>query len=507
MAPKTKYDTIFELSRRRGFFWPSYEIYGGLGGFIDYGDLGVKLRRKIDELWREFFVRRQGFLELDSPLINPERVFEASGHLRNFKEYSVTCKRCSASFRVDHLLEEKTGLENVEALGGEAMLKMWAEAGIACPRCGGELGEPELFLTMFKTEIGSRGGEVGYLRPETAQSMFINFKRGYLYARERLPFALAQSSKVARNEISPRRGLLRLREFTINELELFFDPLNPGCRWFPEVADLEVKLITEEMEGEGVEEPLAVSLGRAVEEGLILTQWQAYFMGVSQRFISALGVPPEKQRFRAHLPEERAHYSAQTYDHEVLLDSWGWVEVSGCAYRTDFDLRSHQEASGQSMEVLREDGSRFIPHVVEPSYGLDRLVYVAMEYAYERREKRNILRFPREIAPYQAVVLPLVSKDGVDEKAAKVWEGLVEGGFWVLYDAKGSVGRRYARADEIGVPLAVTVDYKTLEDETVTLRDRDTWAQVRVGLGRLHQALTDYYHRGLDFSALGEPVD
>ncbi len=508
MAPKTKYDTISEIAKRRGFFWPSFEIYGGLSGFTTYGDLGTKLKRNIEQLWKEYFVRRQGFLELEAPVINPERVFEASGHLENFKEYSAECTQCGNSFRADHLIEDKTGMENVEAMGGEAIKGLMVEHKIKCPRCGGKLKEPELFLTMFKTEIGATGGEVGYLRPETAQSMFINYKRGYINAREKLPFAMAQCSKVARNEISPRRGMLRLREFTIMELELFFDPENPACPWFNDVKDTVVNLYTEEMEANQVKEPMVLSVDEAVKQGFILTEWQGYFMGLSQRFIAALGVPEKNQRFRAHLPDERAHYSAQTFDHEVKLDTWGWTEISGCAYRTDFDLKNHQEASGQNMEVLREDGTRYIPHVVEPSYGLDRLVYIVMENSYERREaeKRNIFQFPRELAPYQVAVFPLVNKDGIEEVAEEVRDLLLKNGFWVVYDTGGSIGRRYARVDEIGVPLAVAIDYTTKDEEILTIRDRDTWEQVSLSLAELPVTLEEYFKGEKDFFELGVKV-
>jgi glycyl-tRNA synthetase len=509
MAPKTKYDTISEIAKRRGFFWPSFEIYGGLSGFTTYGDLGTKLKRNIEQLWKEYFVRRQGFLELEAPVINPERVFEASGHLENFKEYSAECTQCGNSFRADHLIEDKTGMENVEAMGGEAIKRLMVEHKIKCPRCGGELKEPELFLTMFKTEIGATGGEIGYLRPETAQAMFINYKRGYIHAREKLPFALAQSSKVARNEISPRRGMLRLREFTIMELELFFDPENPACPWFDEVKNTVIRFYTEEMEAEQVKEPKVLNIGEAVEQGLILTEWQGYFMGVSQKFIEALGVPEEKQRFRAHLPDERAHYSAQTYDHEVKLDTWGWTEISGCAYRTNFDLSNHQRESGQNMEVLREDGTRFIPHVVEPSYGLDRLVYVVMENSYERREeeKRNIFHFPRTLAPYQVAVFPLVTKDGIEEKAEEVRDLLLRNDFWINYDTGGSIGRRYARVDEIGVPLAIAIDYTTKDEEILTIRDRDTWDQVSLSIAELPATLEEYFKGEKDFYELGVKME
>jgi glycyl-tRNA synthetase len=286
-------------------------------------------------------------------------------------------------------------------------------------------------------------------------------------------------------------------------LELFFDPEDSRCPWFNDVQNIVIQIYTEEMEKQQKEKPLIITINEAVEQELILTQWQGYFMGLSQKFITALGIPEKNQRFRAHLPDERAHYSVQTYDHEINLDTWGWTEIAGFAYRTDFDLCQHQEASGQNMEVVREDGTRFIPHVVEPSFGLDRLVYVTMESSYQRKSKRNIFSFPRELAPYQVAVFPLVTKDGVEEKAEEVWDLLRERGFWIIYDTSGSVGRRYARVDEIGIPLAVTVDYRTRDEDILTIRDRDSWKQVSLRVDELPEALESYFNRQKNFQDLG----
>lgn len=507
MPPQMKYDIISEIAKRRGFYWPSFEIYGGLSGFTTYGDLGTKLKENIKTLWKEYFVRKQGFLEIEDPIINPERVFIASGHLDNFKEYSSECTKCGKSFRADHLIEEKTGIENVESLGGDVIANLLLEHNISCPECGGQLNVPNLILTMFKTKIGVKGGVTGYARPETAQAMFMNYKRVFHHNREKLPFAIAQTSKALRNEISPRQGMIRLREFTIMELELFFDPEKPKCPWFKDVKNTTIKLFSEEMVKQTCNKSIEVSINEAVKEELIATEWQGYFMGLSQLFINTLGVPDEKQRFRAHLLDERAHYSKQTYDHEVKLESWGWTEVSGCAFRTDFDLKNHMEASGIDMTVLREDGTRFIPYVVEPSYGLDRLMYVTLETNYERKNKRNIFHLTRELAPYQVAVLPLVSKDGISEKAQKIRNMLIQKGFWVTYDEKGSIGRRYARSDEIGTPLAITVDYDTRNIDVLTIRDRDSWKQVKTTVQELPSDLEAYFKYETNFNKLGEPFN
>jgi glycyl-tRNA synthetase len=499
-------DTTDQIAKRRGLYWPSFEIYGGLSGFYTYGDPGTKLKRNIEKTWRDYFVRRQGFLEIEDPIINPEKVFRASGHLDHFKEHSTECTKCGRSYRADHLIEEKTGLENVEAMGPEAIRTLLRQHDVRCPHCGGPLNDPVLILTMFKTEIGATGGETGYARPEAAQGMFTNFRRAYLHAREKLPFAIAQTGKVLRNEISPRRGMTRVREYTIMELELFFDPQNPTCPWLHDVADEPIKLLTEDMETRGEKTPLETTISEALRNGQILTEWQAYFMGVSKRFVTHLGVPPDRQRFRAHLPAERSHYSAQTHDHEVHLENYGWLEVAGHAYRTDYDLRAHQQGSGEDMTALREDGTRFIPHVVEPSFGLDRLFIAALETSYTVRDKRNVLSLPRDLAPYRVSVLPLVTKDGLPEKTREVHEALLDAGIIAAYDESGSIGRRYARSDEIGTPIAVTVDYDTLKEDTVTLRDRDSWEQVRLPIKELACRLRAYFDYKLDFLGLGEKI-
>jgi glycyl-tRNA synthetase len=500
------YETITEVAKRRGFFWPSFEIYGNIAGFTTYGDAGVKLKRNIEALWREHFVRRQGFFEIEDPIVNSSKVFEASGHLANFREYATTCSQCGRGFRADHLIEEKTGMEHIEAQGGDAIKRLLVENNIKCPVCGGALKEPTLVLTMFQTQIGAMGAEVGYMRPEAAQGMFTNFKRCYQANRERIPFAISQQGKVMRNEVSPRRGIHRLREFTIMELELFFDPLNSSCLWLNDVEGEKVRLITEEMEEKGVKEPIEITVREAVDKKLVLTEWQGYFMGIGKRFMEDVGVPAERQQFRAHLPQERSHYSSQTFDHEVQTKSWGWIEVAGHANRTDYDLNAHKNGSGVDMSVLRKDGTRFVPHVIEPSYGLDRLTFVAMETAWEQRdsgkEKRNIFHFPRNLAPYQVSVQPLVTKDGLPENAMTVYDMVLAGGYRAIFDDGGSIGRRYARQDEVGTPLAVTIDYTTMEKGILTLRDRDSWEQVNVHVDELPSKLHAYFS-GEEFKNLG----
>jgi len=577
-----KFTIINELARRRGFFWQSYEIYGGVAGFPTYGPLGAKLKQKIEKKLRELFVSKLGILEIESPIISPGKVFEASGHIDHFKEPMVECLKCKKRFRADHLLLEfaKISESEAEKLSLKELEATIEKHDIHCPECGGTFGEPKLFLTMFKTTIGPYSEAVGYGRPEAAQGMFVEFRRLYEMAREKLPFGVLQVGHALRNEISPRQGLIRLREFTIIDLEFFFDPEEPNCFLLKDVENEKLRLLLAENKLRGSEEITEVTVKEALEKGYIKAGWQAVFMAYAKKLLADLGVPVERQRFIEKLPWERAHYSLQGFDQEIYVERWGWVEISGHNYRTDYDLKRHMGFSGEDMRVFKEyekpvemeqlvikpvmsklgrvfkaeaakvaemlskvdpqeveacigksgyymlgkykilpehieithqkiveRGKRFVPHVVEPSFGSDRLVSVALEYAYRVKDDRAILSFPRDIAPIQVGVYPLVSKDGLPEKALELHRMLLDEGFTAEYDEGGSIGRRYARADEAGTPLGITVDYETLKDGTVTIRDRDSWKQVRSKIEDLPELLRKYFRYKADFEDLGKPIE
>jgi glycyl-tRNA synthetase len=581
MQKPDKYEIISELARRRGFFWPSYEIYGGAGGFITYGYLGTLLKQKLETRFRDFFIKPLNILEMESSIITPASVFEASGHVKAFREPMTECLKCKKRFRADHLLQEQAKLSDTETekLSLEELAAEIKKHDVRCPECGGELDKPKYFMTMFTTTIGPYSEAVGYGRPEAAQGIFVEFRRLYETARERLPLGVVQIGHALRNEISPRQGPVRLREFTIADIEFFFDPEDPECIMLKEVEGETLHLIPAELKRKEAKEAVEVTVKEALKRGYIKAEWQAYFMVLAKRFLKELGVPDDKQRFIEKLEWERAHYSAQGYDQEVYLDRWGWTEVSGHNYRTDFDLRQHMKSSGVDMQVFRkydaprktlkvivepvlsklgpafkkeasrvaemllkadaekvkkalaekgyymaesfkilpdhvkvvqkeveETGRRFIPHVVEPSFGVDRLVYVALEYAYEKREDRALLRLPRELSPIQVGVYPLMTKDGLAEKAKQLCQTLMAEGFAAEYDEAGSIGRRYARADEVGTPLCITVDYQTLKDDTVTVRDRDSWKQVRTSIDGLPESLRAYFKRRKEFGELGKGV-
>jgi glycyl-tRNA synthetase len=576
-----KFTAINELAKRRGFFWPSFEIYGGSGGFVTYGPLGTRLKQNIEAKLRELFVKKIGIYEMESSVIAPGKVFEASGHVDHFKEPMVECQNCHTRFRADHLLEEK-GISSAEAekMTLEEIGQELERQGVVCPDCGGKFGAPQRYLTMFETTIGPYSGAVGYGRPEAAQNIFVEFNRLYTAARERLPFGCIQIGHALRNEISPRQGLIRLREFTIADLEFFFDPEEPCCAFLKEVENEVLSILLCDTRLKECEDTTDLTVREALDRKVIRSEWQAFFMAMAKRLLVELGVPAEKQRFIEKLTWEKAHYSSQSFDQEVLVDRWGWVEVSGHAYRTEYDLSCHMKASGVDMTVYKEypnpvekeelvvkpimaklgpvykgeaakvaallakvpaqevadamqkqgsytvdkyeikadqvdvkkqktlvRGTRFIPHVVEPSFGSDRLFYVALEYAYGIKDDRVVMSFPRSIAPIQAGVYPLMSKDGLDTKAKEVQKLLAGEGFMTEFDETGSIGRRYARADEAGVQLGITIDYDTLNDGTVTIRDRDSWKQVRTAIVDLPKLLHLYFEGKLNFEQLGRLIE
>lgn len=507
MQSGEKVEKIMELAKRRGFFWPSFEIYGGVSGFFTYGHLGAALKRRVEDKFRAFYIRPLGILEIESSVIMPGKVFEASGHLDHFKEPMVECIKCKRKFRADHLLQEQAGMSDVETekLNLQELMNEIQKRSVPCPECGGNLGNSQYFRTMFATTIGPYSEAVGYGRPEAAQGIFVEFKRLWEYARETLPFGVVQIGHALRNEISPRQGLLRQREFSIMDVEFFFDPEEPDCTKLKEVENERLRLLLAEAKLRGEKEAIEVTVREALSKGFIKTEWQAFFMVLAKLFLKEIGVPEERQRFIEKLEWERAHYSTQGFDQEIYLDRWGWEEVSGHNYRTDYDLKHHMEFSGVDLRTFKE-GRRFIPHVVEPSFGSDRLVYITVEYAYQTRNNRTVMNFPRDLAPIQVGVYPLVSKDGLPVKAKEVFHVLVSKGFTTDYDESGSIGRRYARADEAGTPLGVTIDYDTLKDNTVTIRDRDSWKQVRTDIRQLPELLRAYFRFERNFEDLGQLV-
>lgn len=466
--------SLMDVALRRGFFYPSSEIYGGSAGFYDFGHLGVLLKRKFEKAWRNYFLGLdQNFVEIEPCTIMPESVFEGSGHLKSFNDPLTECMSCHRRHKADLLLEEK-GME-AEGLSAEEMTEALNQNGIVCPRCGGTLSEVRWFNMMFGLQLGAaESGERAYLRPETAQGCYVSFKRMYEVMRNQIPMGLAIVGRAYRNEISPRQGFYRLRELNQAELQIFFDPDNLDEHPFYNTVKDQVMRVysVKDREKEVIREiPL---------EEVDVPKFYGYYMAKVQEFyLDVLQVPPDFFRFRELEEEEKAFYNKIHWDMEIFTESLGgFKEAGGIHYRTDHDLSGHQKGSKKNMEI-NVQGKKFIPHVLELSFGVDRNLLMLMDLAYTEEEERTVLKFPPVVAPYTVAVFPLVKKGGLVEVSYEIYQELKKVAD-VFYDEKGSIGKRYRRQDEIGTPFCVTVDYDTLEDGTVTVRDRDTMEQKRV---------------------------
>ncbi len=478
-------DEIVNLAARRSLFYPTAEIYPGApSGFFDFGPDGETIRRKVLGFWRNELVEREKFVEIFGRQILPEAVFKASGHLESFNDPIVQCGKCHSLFRADKLIEEQTGKHVPESAEVKKIDSIIGTEKVVCKKCKGKLGNVRKFNMMMKVDIGATGDLPCYLRPETCQTIFLDFARVYKTMRRNLPLGIAQAGASFRNEISPRQSLLRGREFGQMEVEIFFNPKKiADIENFDDVKDYRINLM---LLNKGEVKPIRCE--DAVKDKIVSGKLVAYYLARVQQLYSKYGVPVEKMRFRELDGEERAFYAKETWDFEVEIDL-GWMELMACNYRTDYDLSGHAKVSGQDLSVVEDDGGRFVPHIFELSAGIDRTFYVLLDLAY-RKEKRGpdervYLSLSPRIAPYLVAVFPLVKKDGLRERANEILSSLQDYELDAFYDEKGSIGKRYARVDEIGVPYVATIDYDTKKDNTVTLRDRDSMGQKRVNAEEL----------------------
>ncbi|MEM1943416.1 MAG: glycine--tRNA ligase [Candidatus Caldarchaeum sp.] len=473
-------EEVIKLGLERGFFFPSAEIYpNSPAGFWEYGHLGVLMKQKYISAWHRLLVRRDEMILIDGSQILPRGVFAASGHLTTFVDPISRCSSCGAVHRIDRLIEEKTGLKVPERTPPEQIDSIIERTGFKCPLCGGSLGKVSLFNMMFKVSVGA-AGEDAYLRPETCQNIFVDFQRIYKISRRKLPIAVAQVGRSFRNEISPRQSLLRLREFTQAEVEVFYNPNIADGSKAEAVKDKLLNLMVDDRVS-------LVKCSEAVESGLVSSWLTAYYLSLLQDFYLALGFPLDRIRFRRLGDDEKAFYAAEAWDFEVLLGS-GWVELVACNNRTDYDLNGHARESGADLSVV-EDGVSIVPHVFELSMGVDRSILALLELAYKVENERTVLKLHPYLAPYTAAVFPLMDKPPLVSYARSVYESL-KLDFDVFYDESGSIGRRYRRQDEIGTPYCITVDYQTIQDHTATIRDRDTMKQERVPVSDIKQYLS-----------------
>ncbi len=446
-------DKIISLSKRRGFIFPGSEIYGGLANTYDFGPLGTELKRNLINLWWNTFVTsRSDMFGLDTSVLMSPKVWDASGHTANFTNVMIDCLTCHFRTRADHLIEEAVkGMENVEGKPLKELDKIISDEGIKCPKCGNKnWTEVRNFNQLFETQIGiiTEGKSTAYLRGELAQGMFVDFKQILDSIHPKLPFGLAQSGKAFRNEITMGKFTFRTLEFDLAEFEYFVKP----------------------------------------------EDWEKHFEYWKKEmfdFAVSLGLPAEKLRWRSHTKEELSHYSSRTEDLEYEFP-WGFKEMWGLAYRTDFDLKNHIEKSGVDLRYTDPyTQEKFIPHVIEPTFGLSRLLTIILMNAYyeDTEKQRVVMKFPKVLAPYKVAVFPLVgNKEELSAKAKEIYASLKSKMSTVL-DERGNIGKRYFTQDEIGTPYCITVDYDTLEDNTVTVRERDTAEQKRVKIDDLLSVL------------------
>jgi glycyl-tRNA synthetase len=485
---------IMSYCKRKGLVFPSSEIYGGFAGFYDYGPVGVEIVNNIKNEWWNSTVRsNENVVGINGTIIGHPKIWEASGHVANFVDYLVECKKCKQKFRADHLIEDILKIKT-EGLKTKELGDIIKKEKIKCPSCKGELGSVAEFNLMFKTNVGPSGQEFAYLRPETAQTIFVDFKSVLDTTRQKLPFGIAQIGKAFRNEISPRNFLFRLREFEQMEMEFFVHPEKKNdCEKFDSVKEVKVNaLTTAAQEKDGKVMPLTI--GELVKAKTIKSKWHAFWIGYRYKWFLDLGIKPHNLRIRQHVKTELSHYAADTWDIEYNYE-FGWKELEGIADRTDFDLKQHAKVSGQDISYFDEETKeRVIPHVAaEPSLGVDRafLTFILDAYHEEevKGEKRIVLKLNPRLAPFKAAIFPLVNKEGMDKKAKEIYETL-QTKFATFYDDSGSIGRRYRRMDEIGTPFCITIDGQTMEDNTVTLRDRDSLKQVRIKTKELHERIS-----------------
>ena len=547
-------ERLNEMLKRRGFLLPAFGIYGGAKGLYDFGPVGGRLRSRVNQAWLDHWLQLGNIVELSCPTVTPYEVLEASGHVGEFSDFMTTCKACGEASRADTLLEPHH--PNPDALKRDELQTLLLSINPECPACNAsDWSDVVAQNLMFNTTIGSgSSGRAGFIRPETAQGMFTSFPSIYRHFRERLPFGAVQVGKGYRNEIAPRQGMIRLREFNMAELEYFIDPEAPVQVDLSPWQDQNITFISQDTP------EFTSTIAKAHDDGIIHHPTVAQFLGMTYDFLANMGIITSKIRFRQHEKDEMAHYAQDCWDIEIL-GSYGWIECVGVAHRGCYDLESHHKATGKSLHarreyaeprmttidawtingatvgptfkalagavkvaveelpketefpsqvtlstgdivtlepqhvkpnqmVIKETGEWFIPHVIEPAFGIDRIIWHMIDHAYHESDKDGdvytTMKLQQSIVPVDYAVFPLFEKDGMDELAMELHRSFcTTSGVVSMYDGSGSIGRRYARADEIGVPKCITIDHQSLEDRTVTVRNRDSGEQTRVSIESL----------------------
>jgi len=486
-----------------GLIWgPSPEIYGGVAGFYTYGPLGKLLKNKVENAVRKFFNANE-FRELEGPTILPDKVWKASGHLETFEDRIIKCKKCEATFRADKLIEEKHEVP-ADSFSNDKILDFIKKNKINCPSCSGILkNKIEKQSLMMKTEIA---GQESSLRPETATVTYLPFPRIYNYFRKKLPFSVYQIGKAYRNEISPRQNVLRGREFTQAEGQLFIDPKEKN-NWdkFKEIK--KEKLPFWDWKSQDKNKKVQnISLEEALKKNLIKSEAYGWCLWLAYTQFKKFGIPKERIKLRQHHPDEMAFYANDAWDIELKLNNYGWTEVCGVHDRADYDLKQHEKASGTKLEATRENGEKFTPHILEIAFGTDRPTYALIDIFYNKKETeegKTTFKIPYQMAPIEISIFPLMKKPELLKLSREIKEKLEEN-FIINYDISGSIGKRYLRSATNGIPYAITIDYDSLKNQDITIRDRDTEKQIRVKIENLKDTIIKLLKKEIEFEETGK---
>jgi glycyl-tRNA synthetase len=480
-------EDLTAFAKAKGFFWPSAEIYGGSAGLYDYGHLGVLLRKRFEQIWLSYFVESNNdYYLIDGTDMLPEKPLVASGHAAKFNDILIACSKCNTHYRADVMLADAK-VEVSEGANSKEIDELVRKNNINCPKCHGTFLPAKPFNMMIDIHLGPEKSDKGYLRPETAQSTYLNFFREFNVLRKTLPMGLALIGKAYRNEISPRQGLYRMRELIQAELQIFFDPENFKVD-FDKLKNTEMNVVpykTKETE---------IITGQSLVKKYDIPEFYAYHMAwINKFYVDVLGVPKEKFRFLEKGGNDKAFYNKIHMDLEVDITSWGgFREIGGLHYRGDYDLTSHTKGSNQDLSVSI-DGKRIMPHVLELSFGVDRNVWMFIDVFYKKEEERSVLAVKPFIAPFSVAIFPLQKKDEINEMVEEIRK-MINKKFRVFVDESGSIGRRYARMDEIGTPFCITVDFDSVDKNsenynTVTIRKRDDKSQERKKIKELSDFL------------------
>jgi glycyl-tRNA synthetase len=496
-------EELLAFVQNKGFVWgPFPEIYGGFSGFYAYGPLGTLLKHKVENAVRGVF-QRHGFWELECPIVLPNIVWKASGHLDTFVDKAIQCSKCKGLFRADKLIQEQHDV-SADGFSDQQLLNFIQEKKMKCPNCKGDfVYNIKKENLMMQTRVG---GMDASLRPETATVTYLPFKRYYEFFRKKLPIGVFQIGKAFRNEVSPRQHMTRSREFTQAEGQLFVDPKEKSM-WekYEQMKKEKLPLWTYQLQKEHKDFKM-MSMEEAIKNKVVQHTSYAWCVWLAYQQFLKMGIPPERIRIRQHHPDERAFYADDAWDIEVETKSFGWMEMCGIHDRTDYDLVQHEKFSQQNLQATREDGSKVHPHVLEIAFGIDRPVFALLDIFYQKSEKeegKTLFNVPYHLSPVDVAIYPLMKKDGLPELALSIKRKL-EHAFVVEYDDAGSIGRRYLRAAEGGTPFCLTVDYDSLKNKDVTLRDRNTEKQIRVKIDDVHDVLHKLLNGELPFEKAGK---